>query len=327
MSAGVDPATGMPPGTEALYRAALGPSGARVYLPFFARFEERGRSGPVWSPRAALGNLGWLVYWRLWNAVLVQSSLTVIGTGALGWLWTRADGVPMGVKVGLTAVVCALWWALPALWGVAWLHAGLRQRMTAAVEEADTFKEAVERLERSANAWRMPGLVAAAAGALSVALLAGVVWQLWRDPVVAGEQASARPPQTPPPIPAPAPKPVPVPAQAEAAPALAQPEPVIAIPVVAPTAALPPPASATSGIRPRVRGFGVNVGLFAVVANAERAKARLSEAGLPVLDDPIESARGPLIRVRVGPFERREQAEAAAQKVRALGLEARVYAP
>jgi cell division protein FtsN len=31
--------------------------------------------------------------------------------------------------------------------------------------------------------------------------------------------------------------------------------------------------------------------------------------------------------VRVGPFDRREDAEAAAQKVRALGLEARVYAP
>jgi hypothetical protein len=29
----------------------------------------------------------------------------------------------------------------------------------------------------------------------------------------------------------------------------------------------------------------------------------------------------------VGPFERREQAEAAAQTVRTLGLEARVYAP
>ena len=79
------------------------------------------------------------------------------------------------------------------------------------------------------------------------------------------------------------------------------------------------------GIRPRVRGFGVNVGLFSVAANAERAKARLSEAGLPVLDDPVESARGPLTRVRVGPFEQREQAEAAAKAVRALGLEARVY--
>ena len=46
-----------------------------------------------------------------------------------------------------------------------------------------------------------------------------------------------------------------------------------------------------------------------------------------MLADPVESARGPLTRIRVGPFEQREQAEAAAKAVRALGLEARVYAP
>jgi cell division protein FtsN len=67
--------------------------------------------------------------------------------------------------------------------------------------------------------------------------------------------------------------------------------------------------------------------MFAVAGNAERVKARLAEAGLPVLDDPVESARGPLTRIRVGPFDQREQAEAAAKTVRTLGLEARVYAP
>ncbi len=90
----------------------------------------------------------------------------------------------------------------------------------------------------------------------------------------------------------------------------------------------PVPAEPTAaGVAVRVRGYGVSVGLFAVVANAERARARLVAAGLPVLSDPVESARGPLTRVRVGPFESRAQAQAAAEQVRALGLDARVYAP
>lgn len=313
----------MPPGTEALYRAALGPSGARAYLPVFTRFETQGRSGAVWSPRAAAGHLGWLVYWRLWDAVLALASLTVAGAGALGWLWTHADAVPMGVRVGLTATVGVLWCALPGLWGVAWLHGGLRQRMTAAVEEADTFKEALERLERSESAWRLRGLGAAAAVTLAVALLAGVVWQLWRVPEAVGGMAGAPPRPTPPS----AASPVNVPAPADTPPTLAQPEPDLEPVTESPVAAPGPAGPEVPGIRQRVRGFGVNVGLFSVAANAERAKARLAEAGLPVLDDPVESARGPLIRVRVGPFDQREQAEAAARTVRALGLEAQVYAP
>jgi cell division protein FtsN len=317
----------MPPGTEALYRAALGPAGARAYLPSFTLFEACGRSGAVWSPRAAAGNLAWLVYWRLWDAVLAQASLAVAGAGALGWLWARGDGVPMGVRVGLTVTFCVLWCALPGLWGIAWLHGGLRQRAKLAVEEAETFKEALERLERSENAWRLRGLGAAAAVALAVALLAGVVWQLWREPLAAGEPASASPRSTQ--SPATSPATVPVAAQ----PALPKPEPepdlepVIEHPVASPAAAPGPAAPEAPGIRPRPRGFGVNVGMFAVASNAERVKARLAEAGLPVLDDPVESARGPLTRIRVGPFDQREQAEAAAKTVRTLGLEARVYAP
>jgi cell division septation protein DedD len=80
-------------------------------------------------------------------------------------------------------------------------------------------------------------------------------------------------------------------------------------------------------VRTRARGFGVSVGLFAVADNAQRVAATLSGAGLPVMADPIESARGPMTRVRVGPFPNRDEAEAAAVRVRGLGLEARVYAP
>ena len=86
-------------------------------------------------------------------------------------------------------------------------------------------------------------------------------------------------------------------------------------------------AAASTGVRTRVKGYGVAVGMFSVIENAERVATRLSGAGLPVLSDPVDSARGRLTRVRVGPFEQREQAEAAAARIKALGLEARIYAP
>lgn len=314
----------MPPSTEALYRAALGPAGARAHLPALTRFEERGRAGAVWHPRAAAGNLAWLVYWRLWDAVLAQASLIVVSAAGLGWLWTRAESVPLGVRVGLALVIVALWMALPGFWGLAWLQRGLRQRMTVAVEEAPTLPEALERLERSEALWRIRGMGVAAVLVLAVGWMAAMARQPWRSPT-----------------------PAPAPVAASAVPAtevrVRVPEPAVrppeaaSVPQPQPSAPTPEPASeplpepgsppAAPEKVPRARGYGVNVGMYAVEANAQRAIARLAEAGLPVLHDPVESARGPLTRVRVGPFERREQAEQAAARVRALGLEARVYAP
>lgn len=335
MDTAQDDPTGLPASAATLYRAALGPAGARAYLPVIARFEERGRSALVWNTRAALGQLAWLVYWRLWDAVLAQAGLALAAVVALGWLWMRADGVPTGIRIGLTVSALVLWCALPGLWGMAFLHRGLRDRVAAAVEQADSFQEAVERLERSELGWRVPGLVAAAAALVVLALLAGVVWQQWRPPAVdeGQTQRSAPPQQTvlrpqpvpPEALPAEAPR-AETPPTPPAAPSVPPPvEPVVAVSAQPMTAQAP--AAVAPVLRPRPRGYGVNVGMFARETNAERVKSRLVEAGLPVLDDPIESARGPLTRVRVGPFERREEAEQAAVKVRALGLEARVYAP
>lgn len=333
MDAGQDDPTGLPASAASLYRAALGPAAARDYLPVIARFEARGRPGLVWNTRAALGQLGWLVYWRLWDAVLAQAGLAFAAAAALGWLWTRADAVPGGVRIGLTVSALLLWCALPGFWGMAWLHRGLRDRVTAAVEEADSLPDAVQRLERAEIGWRMAGLAAAAAALGAGVLVAAVVWQQWRPSGEAPQPAQTAPPPThtatagaPAPVPAlPPPVPEPEPPSLEPLPV----EAAAPVPVPAPAAPASPPApvAAEPALRPRPRGFGVNVGMFAQEANAERARARLAEAGLPVLQDPIESARGPLTRVRVGPFERREEAEQAAAKVRALGLDARVYAP
>jgi cell division septation protein DedD len=140
-------------------------------------------------------------------------------------------------------------------------------------------------------------------------------------PVVAMAVSAPTPearPETPPPSPAPAPMPAPTPAPLPA-PTPLPPKPAVAEPKKArPEAeAKPPPA--------REGGWGVNVGLFADPANAERVAARLKAAGLPVRQDTLEMPRGERVRVRVGPLPGRAQARQAAERIRALGLEAQVF--
>ncbi len=71
----------------------------------------------------------------------------------------------------------------------------------------------------------------------------------------------------------------------------------------------------------------INVGLFADANNARNAYTRLMDAGLPALSQELATAKGRRTRVRVGPFESRAEADAAAEKVRALKLEAAVFKP
>lgn len=76
------------------------------------------------------------------------------------------------------------------------------------------------------------------------------------------------------------------------------------------------PSASASG------GFVINVGLFAEQENALRAHARLDAAGLPATSSPLQTRNGLRTRVRVGPFGTRVQADAAAEKIRALRLDA-----
>jgi cell division protein FtsN len=71
----------------------------------------------------------------------------------------------------------------------------------------------------------------------------------------------------------------------------------------------------------------INVGLFADANNARNAYTKLMDAGLPALTQELESAKGTRTRVRVGPFETRAEADAAAEKIRALKLDAAVFKP
>lgn len=71
--------------------------------------------------------------------------------------------------------------------------------------------------------------------------------------------------------------------------------------------------------------FLINVGLFADENNARNALVKLQDAGLPALSQEIKSSKGKRTRVRVGPFESQPEADRAAERIRALQLDAVVF--
>ena len=367
--------------TAALYRAALGPVNTAHYLALFDRFDHAGRASPVWNPAAGLLTLNWMVFRQLWGAALVYLACAQGAALLVLVLARRFLQWPPSVEWGVLLALLLLSIALPGAYGTALLHADTRRRMTRAVSQARTVREACATLEKQASSkgrlWVLVAINLLLAGAAVAAYLE------WRpaapvpatvlseapaplpapspataeaEPVVQAVVATLPPPSEPAPTPAPAPEPPPVivsppvlppPLAAEAAPS---PEP----PPAAPPVAAPPPERATLVDLPSLpaparapartappppkpaaapaalaapQAHGINVGLFADPANAEKAHARLVEAGFHAILQKVESASGERTRVRVGPFAGRAQADEAAARIRAMGLDAVVFVP
>jgi DedD protein len=70
--------------------------------------------------------------------------------------------------------------------------------------------------------------------------------------------------------------------------------------------------------------FVVQVGAFADAARAREARQTLEKAGLKTYTQVVDTKEGKRIRVRVGPFESRAEADKAAAKVKGLDLPASV---
>lgn len=130
--------------------------------------------------------------------------------------------------------------------------------------------------------------------------------------------------------PAPAPV-VSTPVNAPPPPTAAELTPPSPLPVVATPAAVAPATSRASSTQratkqaPTVAGFYINVGLFAVPTNGANAVHKLEAAHQPVYSEVIDSQKGALTRVRVGPFAQRAEADTAAKKIHALKLDAVVF--
>lgn len=124
------------------------------------------------------------------------------------------------------------------------------------------------------------------------------------------------------PVPAPQPKPAPTPvtprplppvvvAARPATPAVPTPEPA----PVKPAALAASPSAPVGDTR-----WTVQVGSYSEIANARNAESRLKAAGLPTLMSPVDTPKGTLYRVRIGPFGGEAQAQAARAKATQLGF-------
>lgn len=131
------------------------------------------------------------------------------------------------------------------------------------------------------------------------------------------------------PRPAPAPAastPAPAPAAAAPAPAPQPPKPAAPSPAEADRARAlldnkPAPAKPAAATAERLV---VQVGAFAEEAGARAVRQKLEGAGLKTYTHVAKTPDGQRIRVRVGPFDSRADAEKAAARVKALGLSAAV---
>ena len=148
-------------------------------------------------------------------------------------------------------------------------------------------------------------------------------------PEVAAEPAVAAPPPAVTPAARPATRPIarpiaPLPAVPVPAPAPAETVPegtsggeIKPAPATATAAAVP-----TTAARPLIqqlrRGYVLQAGVFMSTERAEEMRARLAVSGVPVT---IES------RVQVGPFATSQEAAAAREKIKALGIETIVIPP
>ncbi len=70
----------------------------------------------------------------------------------------------------------------------------------------------------------------------------------------------------------------------------------------------------------------VQVGAYTDPAALRDARGKVERLGLKTYTQVIETAAGKRTRVRVGPFEDRTDAEAAARKLKSAGLPANILA-
>ncbi|NDP38938.1 MAG: SPOR domain-containing protein [Rhodoferax sp.] len=325
--------------TAALYRAAIGPINTGYYVPVFARFEAAGRAGPSWNWAASLYTLNWMIFRRLWAAagvyvtVVLGLFLLVFGMGRLLLHGSEA------VDVVLLGVCCGLSYVLPGVFGNSIFHAKSRQQMAAALSATSTLADACQRLNQQASS-RQRFLRLALAN-LALAALAALVFVAWPtvtmrpvSPVAIPVIGYLAPPVAAPvvaiqsihrdAVPTAMPTPTPaasfVPGEPASAPAGA--EMIVPLAKIATAAASATPQNPTT-LPVAGPGYFINVGLFAKDRNARNAYAKLRAAGLPAFKQTLKGRT----RVRVGPFATQVGADAAAEQIHALQLDAVVFQP
>jgi DedD protein len=129
--------------------------------------------------------------------------------------------------------------------------------------------------------------------------------------------------------------PPPAPAAPSPAASTVLPAPVSPTATTAKTAPNPPAPRADDGARaralleggasaPAAARFVVQVGAYSDPGALRQARQRVERLGLQTYTQVVETAAGQRTRVRIGPYASREQADAAAAKVKSAGLPAAI---
>ena len=86
-------------------------------------------------------------------------------------------------------------------------------------------------------------------------------------------------------------------------------------------------AQAKDPVAARPAGFIVQIGAFSSGKGAAEQAARARKAGFKAYTETVKTAQGERVRVRIGPFATREEADQARAKLRAAGVESVLVAP
>lgn len=343
--------------TAELYKAAIGLEGQDYYLRHFLKFDADGKTSASWHWPAYWSTLNWLVFRKMrgralaYGMALVGLVLVIFGVGKLLFNYSDSTGLLLFLLFLTAAFV------LPGLYANAWYYTDCSKQITAALRDAATVKEACDVLAGQASTRRRWfGMVAANVAML--ALLAsglalvlnrgqegGYLAQMQRAKPVAADVTVALPPAVAPANlvgaePASPAQSASPPAPVTAMPAAATPSeplPVTAASTdkltstVAPDQAVASAAGAGTDAKPQAviarRPWFVQVGAFAKDANAQNVRTKVEATGLVSAAEPSDTPAGRLIRVRVGPFDSKGEAERAALQIKALELPAVLVRP
>ena len=301
-----------------LYKAAVGGKSQDYYLRQFARFDQAGKTSATWHWPASLSTLNWLAWRGMWNAALMFAAiclglgLLVFGIGRLVFDFSSTTELIL-LTVGLAVV-----FVLPGLFANAAYYRFSKKRIEAALVACATIDEACASLASSASSNRRWFVLAAT----NTSLVVGIGLFAWLLTSSTGFDAAAPSPPSPPAmaivLEPPSASPTPLPKASDHATPLTVAWASAPAPA-APTAASAPAKAAVASVEFR---FALQVGAFANEANARKAQAKLQAAGFKAYLEELETSQGKRIRVRVGPFATRDEAEKAAPQIKELDLPA-----
>lgn len=309
--------------TAALYSAAIGPISVDYYLPVFTRFEAPGRLRLAWNWAACLYTVNWMIFRGLWLAALVYAALVGGAVLLLFGLGRMIFQLSPGTELALLSTLLVLMFGVPGLLGNWLLYTACRKKMAHALRESVTLPDACALLTRQASSrqrflWLVSANTLAMAAALALygwnTLQAGEPGSVPLPPVTQPTETAGLP--TPAALPSPTQTGLVTYAEAPVAPVLA------ASDAPPETATQSSPAVEARPTPPARQRFYINVGLFAKEANAQNALNKLERAGLSTLSSTVSTSQGERTRVRAGPFNSEQEANAAAKTIRALNLDA-----